>query len=368
MIEVGDMMKPYDQTDLPIEFKYDLEMMTTLVKARELFTKYNTILEYQEIDASILLKPFLLQEAYKSLELAGSKINQSSLYYLKYEDFSIPKQELLNYYSILQNIDKYLTSQFKLSVNYLNNIHKDLFKTPKYQKKGLGKYRDEVTWIGQRGKSIYEADYIPTHPLDIPIAMGNYIKNINKSFSADKLNDLAISHAQFENIHPYKDGNGRLGRILIPIQAFIETNNHISLYISEAIKNNEYTYYQSLKDTRNHKWESYIKFFLKMIIEQLELNIKRIDQSITVYHNDLNKIKQYIPNKNVKRVYEYFFKNITATIKEARNELFIDYQTMRNYITKLSNIGLLAKHKISKGEFVYTYINMYNIHVPVEWM
>jgi Fic family protein len=361
-------MKPYDKTDLPIEFKYDLEMMTLLVKTRELFTKYNTILEYHQIDTSILLKPFLLQEAYKSLELSGSKINQSSLYYLKYEDFSLPKQELLNYFSILQNIDKYLTSQFKLSVNYLNNIHKDLFKAPKYQRKGLGKYRDEVTWIGQRGKLIYEADYIPTHPLDIPIAMGNYIKHFNKSFSADKLIDLAISHAQFENIHPYKDGNGRLGRILIPIQAFIETNNHISLYISEAIKNNEYSYYQALKDTRVNKWESYIKFFLKMIMEQLEINIKRIDQAIKVYQNDYIKISKFIPNKNAKKVYEYFFQNITATINEASSSLFIDYQTMRNYMNKLHNIGLLAKHKVQKGEFVYTYINMYNIHVPVEWM
>lgn len=365
---MGDIMKPYDKTDLPVEFKYDLEMMKLLVQARELFTKYNTILEYHSIESTILLKPFLFQEAYKSLELAGSKISQESLYYVKYEEKSKQKQELLNYFKILQNIEKYLTNQFKLSVSYLNNIHKDLFKNPNFELKGLGKYRDQITWIGQRGKSLYEADFVPSHPMDIPVAMSNYIRFFNKSFSADKLIDLALSHAQFENIHPYKDGNGRLGRILIPIQAFIETSSPISLYISEALKNNEYRYYQALRDTRNDKWESYIKFFLHMIIEQLELNIKRMNQSIEVYQKDFIQLSEFIPKKNAKKVYEYFFMNLTSTIKEASTDLYIDYQTMRNYIRKMHNIGLLAKHKIQNGEFVYTYINMYNVHVPVEWM
>lgn len=365
---MGDTMKPYDNTDLPIEFKYDLEMMKLLVRARELFTKYNTILEYHAINTSMLLKPFLLQEAYKSLELSGSTIDQGSLYYIKYEQNNKQTQELQNYFKILRNIEKYLTGKFKLSVSYLNNIHKDLFYNPKLNNKGTGKYRDQITWIGQRGKSLYEADFVPTHPIDIPIKMSNYIRHFNKSFTADTLIDLAISHAQFENIHPYKDGNGRLGRILIPIQAFIETNSPISLYISEVIKNNEYSYYQALRDTRNNKWESYIKFFLKMIIEQLEINIKRINQSIEVYNFDFLKVSQFINKKNAEKVYQYFFTNITATIKEASNELFIDYQTMRNYIRKMHDIGLLAKHKIKNGEYVYTYINMYNVHVPVEWL
>lgn len=361
-------MNPYDNTDLPVEIKYDLDMMKLLVRARELYATYNTILLHQEVEPALLLRPFLLQEAYKSLTLSGSKIDQGSLYYLKYDPDNFQKYELMNYYKILANIDSYLTNSFKLSVSYLNNIHKDLFKNPLYNMENLGKYRNKVTWIGPRGKTVYEAEYIPTHPLDIPVAMSNYIKYFNKSYSADRMIDIAISHAQFENIHPYGDGNGRLGRILIPIQAFIETNSYISLYISEAIQNNEYSYYQALKETRNNKWESYIKFFLNCIIEQLELNVRRIEESLIVYKKDSMKTINVLKTKNGLKVYHYFFKNITGTIQEASTELFIDYQTMRNYITKLHNIGLLAKQKIKKGEYVYTYINMYNIHVPVEWM
>ncbi len=361
-------MKPYDKTDLPIEIKYDLEMMKLLVRARELFATYNTILLHQEIEPSFLLRPFLLQEAYKSLELSGAKINQGSLYYLNFDQENEKKHEVINYFNILKNIDHYLTSSFKLSVSYLNNIHKDLFKNPYYKLPDLGKYRSKVTWIGPRGKSIYEADYVPTHPLDIPIAMGNYIKYFNKSYSADRLIDIAISHAQFENIHPYKDGNGRLGRILIPIQAFIETNSYISLYISEAIQNNEYSYYQALKETRNNKWESYTKFFLNLIIEQLTNNINKLEESIKVYKTDSPIVIELLKQKNGKKVYDHLFKNITTTIQDASNSLFIDYQTMRNYMKKLHDKGILAKHKIKKGEYVYTYIKMYNIHVPVEWM
>jgi Fic family protein len=361
-------MKPYDNTDLPVEFKYDLEMMKLLIRARELYTKYNTIITYQEISSKLILKPFILQESYKSCELAGNPTAHSSLYYIKYQPESMHTKEILNYNSILDNIGHYLSSSFKLSVWYLNNIHKDLFKHLPISPSKLGKYRDEVTWIGPRGSSIYDAEYVPSHPLDIPVLMSNYIKYFNKSYSSDKLIEMAISHAQFENIHPYKDANGRIGRILVPIQAFIETNTHVSVFVSEVIKDNEYMYYRKLQDTRNSKWEGYIKFFLEIVIKQLERNIKRIDEMLLVYKQDLPKVISLLNEKKGKIIYEYLFSNITSTIKEASDYLHIDYQTIRNHFKRLFDVGLIAKHKVNKGEYVYTYIRMYNIHVPVNWI
>lgn len=361
-------MKPYENTDLPIEFKYDLELMKLLIKARELYTKYNTIITYQDIDSSLLLKPFIMQESYKSCELSGNPTPQSSLYYIKYSPDNLYAKEIMNYSSILDNIGHYLSNSFKLSVSYLNNIHKDLFKHLDNKPYDIGKYRDKVTWIGARGSSIYDSEYIPSHPLDIPVLMSNYIKHFNKSYSADKLVEMAISHAQFENIHPYKDGNGRIGRILVPIQGFIETNTQVSIFISEAIKDNEYMYYKKLQDTRDNKWESYIKFFLELVIEQLEKNIKRLDEMLKVYDEDILIVINLIKKKNGQKVYDYIFSNITATISEASDKLDIDYQTIRNYFTKLFNLGMLAKHKINNGEYVYTYIKMYNIHIPVNWI
>gem|GEM_PF-150762 len=361
-------MKPYDNTDLPIEIKYDLEMMRLLLQARDLFGKYNAIIMYQCIPQHLLLKPFMFQESFKSCELSGNKISQSALYFAKYETNNDNYNEIINYYRVLANIEKYISPNFKLSVSYLNKIHRDILNTKLGIYRTPGKYRSKVSWIGRRGTSVYEAEYVPTHPIEISVAMANYVKHFNKSYSLDKFVDAAVSHAQFENIHPYNDGNGRLGRILIPIQVFTETNTHISLFLSEIIKENEFMYIKKLKDTRTGKWESYIKFFLELVIKQLDNNIKKLNEIRSIYEVDKEVSMSAMNKKWGEKVYHYLFSNITSTAKEASSILSIEYQTIRNYFNKLFDMGLLSKHKIHNGEYVYTYIKMYNVHIPIDWV
>lgn len=335
-------MKPYNETNLPISFKYDLELMKLLGEAKEKNARYSSMLMYTDVPSDLLLKPLRFQEAFKSMELSGNTMSQSVLYYFKYGELSILEKELMNYFGVLENFKSYLTKTFKLSVSYLNKIHQDIFYNPDLGSRELGKYRQKINWIGPRGKSIYEAEYVPTHPFDIPLSMANFIKYFNKGDSIDYLIDIALSHVQFENIHPYKDGNGRLGRLLIPIQNYVASNSMISLFLSESIKNNEYTYYQHLSLFRNGQPEKYLKFFMKIVIEQLELNIKRVDDSIKIYHEDKGMFTSLIGKKNGGRVYDYIYSNITSTIKEASDELNINYQTIRNYYIKFNNAGLLA--------------------------
>lgn len=361
-------MNPYNETNLPIQFKYDLELMKLLGVAKEKNARYIAMLEFTDVSSELILRPLRYQEAFKSMELSGGSISQSSLYYFRYSEPSVLEKELLNYFDVLENFTSYLTKTFKLSVGYLNKIHQDIFFNPDFASRELGKYRQKVNWIGPRGKSIYEAEYVPMHPYDIPIAMSNFIKFFNKGDSIDYLIDIALSHAQFENIHPYKDGNGRLGRLLIPIQSYVATGSVISLFLSESIKNNEYAYYQHLKLLRNNQPEKYLKFFIKLIIEQLDLNIDRVKQSIETYHIDKEQFIDLIGKKNGERVYDYLYSHITSTIKEASDALHINYQTIRNYFIKLNNKGLLASHKIQQGEYVYTYIKIYQVYVPVDWL
>lgn len=361
-------MKTYIDTDLPIELKYDLEMMKQLVKAKDLYATYNAIILYQDIDPSIVLKPFILQESFKACELTGNKISQSSLYYLRYNPITDDTSDILNYNKVLLNIEKYISPTFSLSMGYLHKIHKDLNNSVRGKYHNPGKLRDKMSWIGKRGSTINTAEFVPLPPRDIPFAMGNFIKYFNKRHAVDQLIEIAISHAQFENIHPYKDANGRLGRILIPIQAYLDGKSHISLFISDSIKQNEYTYYKKLKDTRNGNWESYVKFFLQMMITQLESNISKLNEINRIYKKDSQIVIDIVKEKNGKKVYDYIFSNITFTIKEISTATYINYQTIRNYINKLFQIGLIAKHKVNNGEYVYTYIKMYNLHVPVDWL
>ncbi len=361
-------MIPYTDTDLPIEIKYDMELMKLIIKAKELYGKYNAIILFQDIDPSLVLKPFILQESYKSCELGGNKIDQSSLYYLRYNQLTDDIRDIFNYNDVLLNIEKFISPNFKLSMTYLNKIHKNINDSIKGNLRTPGKLRNKLSWIGKRGSTIHNADFVPVPPREIPVAMANFIRHFNKTYSIDKLVEIAVSHAQFENIHPYSDANGRLGRLLVPIHALLDSKTHISLFISEVIKENEYMYYQKLQDTRKGKWESYIKFFIDMIILQLERNIRKLEEINVIYKKDMEKVLSLINKKNGINVYHYMFSNITFTLHEMSSDLLIDYQTIRNYVNKLFGKGIVAKHKVSKGEYVYTYINMYSIHVPIEWL
>ena len=361
-------MKPYTNTDLPIAIKYDLELMRILLRAKELLGTYNAIIQYQDIDPNLVLKPFILQEAFKSCELSGNKIPQSLLYYINYQRESDDICDIKNYKRVLLKTSKFLTPNFKLSFNYLNKMHKDLNNSIRGNYKDPGKIRKKLTWIGRRGSTIHSADFVPVSPLEIGISMSNYISHFNKKYAEDYILELAISHAQFENIHPYNDANGRIGRALIPLQAYLSQQQEISLFLSEAIKENEYTYYQKLQDTRKGKWESYIKFFIRMIITQLEKNIEKLKEINKLYKEDLEKVSTIISPKNVSKVYNFMFSNIVFTIREMSTELNIDYQTVRNYLNRMFSKGIVAKHKIRRGEYTYTYIKMYNIHVPIEWL
>lgn len=362
-------MIPYTNTDLPIQIKYDMELMRLLLKAKELYGRYCSILAYQEINPHLVLKPFILQESYKSCELGGNKIAQSNLYYAKYSsEESMDYEDIRNYNRILLNINTYISPSFKLSMGYLNKIHKSINSSKRGKIKEPGRLRTKLSWIGKRGTSIHNADFVPVAPKEIPIAMSNFITHFNKDYTIDKLLEIAISHAQFESIHPYNDANGRLGRILIPIQAYLKDKQPINLFISEALKENEYTYYQKLQDTRKGKWESYLKFFIHMLNTQLENNISKLELINKLYFEDLTNVTEVLKPKNALKVYNLMFSNIVFTMKEMSDKLQIDYQTIRNYTNKLFEKGLIAKHKISKGEYVYTYIKMYNIHVPVEWL
>jgi Fic family protein len=350
-----------------MEFKYDLDLFKSLLEAKELYGRYSTILEVSAIKRSLLLKPLMFQEAYKSVELAGSNIPQSSLYYLAYLDRTYETEELYNYFGILQAIEEEMSDTFNLTVGYLNDLHKSLFQHKDMNLGGRGKYRQKVKQVGKR-RGISEVDFVPVDPIDIPIEMVNFIKYFNKRDSIDVFIDIALSHAQFESIHPYNDGNGRLGRLLIPLQAFKDSKLPFCLFLSHQLKQNEYSYYQSLKDFRNGKTLSYVKFFVAMLNKQLRQLIDTLEESMDLYDKDQKTVVNAIKAKNGYRVYDYLFGEVTTTIKEASKALQIDYQTMRHYIMKLHNLGLLAKEKIANNEYVYTYIKLYNIHVPIDWI
>jgi Fic family protein len=215
------------------------------------------------------------QEAVLSSKIEGTQATLGEV--LKYEAGEEPLQdwrrediqEILNYRRALQMAQKSLTAR-PFNLNLLLELHSILLDSVRGRSMGRGRFRTSQNWIGSPGTPIEAAQFVPPEPSKVPGCMDNFEKYYH-SDAPDLLVQLAILHAQFEIVHPFLDGNGRLGRIIIPLFLFEkELLSEPVFYMSAYIERNrdEYvTRLRALRDTGD-AWNRWIEFFLIAMTEQ----------------------------------------------------------------------------------------------------
>ena len=159
-----------------------------------------------------------------------------------------------------------------------------------------GHIRIIQNWVGPKGCSIDEAIFVPPIPEEVPILLDNLFKYMNDEFIDPLFINLAISHSQFETIHAYRGGNGRLGRALIPIQLAKLTDDEPILFLSEVIELYKPSYQRFLNESRKGNMLDFIKFFLQCVIEQCNNYIAKINRIKQIYKTDMEKIKSLNSN------------------------------------------------------------------------
>ena len=163
-----------------------------------------------------------------------------------------------------------------ISLNLIKQIHSILLDTARGHNKARGSFRTEQNWIGRPGSTIEQASYVPPPPLGLMIHLDNLEKYVHYD-EVDRLVQLAIVHAQFELIHPFLDGNGRVGRILIPL--FLYEKKLLSspmFYLSAYLEANRDVYYDRLLGISDKgDWDGWIEFFLIAVIQQANTNIDK---------------------------------------------------------------------------------------------
>lgn len=152
--------------------------------------------------------------------------------------------------------------------------------------------------------------------------------------------NMAISHSQFETIHAYRDGNGRLGRALIPIQLAKLTDSTMILFLSEVIELYKPSYQKFLNESRKGNMLGFIKFFLQCIIEQCNNYIAKIDRIKQIYKNDMNKIKSLNSNA-IYRIMPAMMHQIVFTKKEIEEESGVSRNTVSSLIDQLVEMWIL---------------------------
>lgn len=238
----------------------------------------------------VFLSPLTTQEAVLSSKIEGTQATLGEV--LKFEAGEEPGQEsrrediqeILNYRLALKTAQKSLVSR-PFNLNLLLELHDILLDSVRGRAMGRGKFRKVQNWIGSSGSRIEDARFIPPEPSRVDGCMDNWEKYYH-SDAPDLLVQLAILHAQFEIVHPFLDGNGRLGRIIIPL--FLFEKGLLSepvFYLSAYMEQNREEYVGRLRELGDAKgsWNRWVEFFLIAITEQAKTNLDTARSIMNLY-------------------------------------------------------------------------------------
>lgn len=228
----------------------------------------------------------------------------------------------------------------------IKETHEVLMSGVRGQEKNPGEFRYSQNWIGGQGSTLKNARYIPPSPEDMTLAMSDLEKYMNADDDLDALIRVALIHYQFETIHPFLDGNGRVGRLLITL--FLMEKNVLTipaLYISYFLKKNRVEYYDRMSEVRaKGNYEQWVKFFLQALLESAEDAIATIDELVMLHDKNADLIaKMGRASKNAMLVFKYVESNPIIEIQKTSEALGIAYNTTSSAVNRLVDIGILTQ-------------------------
>lgn len=354
-------MKPFKANLLPFDYPIDKEMLRLISEANSKYGECKSLLKTLEFDAGFFLNSVILTESYKSTQIEGTQISQDEMYYLKYMDETDDSKEINNLKKTIEYASGQLESGQPINYELVNEMHRIILDSVRGSSRSPGKIRTEQNWIGPRGCTIESATFIPPAPEEVYGLLINLYEYMNNSFIDPLLVNVALSHMQFETIHAYKDGNGRLGRALIPVQMAMLDESTPILYMSEILELYKPSYQRYLMECRKGNISGYIGFFLQCVIDQCTSYIYKIERIKTIYKEDMKKIES-INGNSAYRIMPVIMKQIVFTKKEVQDLSGVSVNVVSRVINKLVELNILVPDstKTKKG---YRYQRIYDVFV-----
>lgn len=275
-------MKPVVPQILPLDEVAWEPLIPLIGKANWQLAEYQGVLSTLP-NPELLLAPLTTQEAVLSSKIEGTQATIGEVF--RFEAGQEPEsearqqdiREIINYRRALHEAVVELKSR-PFNLNLLLRLHSTLLDSVRGRNKVRGSFRTEQNWIGAPGSTIEQAQFVPPAPGDDLLKALYNLESYYHSERPDALVQLAIVHAQFEVLHPFLDGNGRLGRILIPI--FLYEKRLLSqpvFYLSEYLEEHREIYVEKLRvlGSAEGAWNQWIQFFLGGLIQQAQANVSK---------------------------------------------------------------------------------------------
>ena len=315
-------------------------------------------------NASVLLSPLASQEAVLSSRIEGTQTTLTELLTFEAEgdlsDESTPAKadirEVLNYrLALYAAID--MLKEIPLSQRLVRDAHEVLMQGVRGYNKAPGKYRrlPDTCWIGPPGSTIETARYIPCPVEELNSAM-DALESYMHEGAPDTLVQLAISHAEFEAIHPFLDGNGRMGRLLVPLFMFTkELLASPSFYVSEYLESHREEYYDRLLAvSRDGDWTGWCVFFLTALTEQARAYQQKIHDLLKLYDERKEQIVEATHSQYSGRMLDWIFTRPIFQSTDFVKSSDIPEPAARHILRVLRDRGLLREIMKARGRLPAT--------------
>lgn len=301
-------------------------------------------------DPDLFVLMYIKKEAVLSSQIEGTQSSLSHLLKREAEvlDSDIPKDvsEVSNYVGAM-NLGLQLLDELPVSVRLIKEVHQRLLENVRGQEQDPGHLRTSQNWVGPAGCQIRDATFVPPFPADMINALSDWEKFLHQDDNLPPLVKIGLAHAQFETIHPFLDGNGRVGRLLIAL-LLCEKKVLLKpvLYLSYYFKRNRQEYYDLLQRTRDAgDWESWIKFFIQGVddVSQQATQTARDIVGLRERHRTLIVEKFGQVAGNGLKVLGDLFSQPIISVKRIMDLTGVTFAAANSLMHRLEKVGVLIE-------------------------
>lgn len=297
------------------------------------------------VNPMILLRPTRDREAIRSSEIEGTYANPKELLLFEMSDSESAggtdrqsdTREVLNYRNAMHHAE---TTELPICLRLLKELHAILMRGVRGADKTPGEFRRVQVAIGQQGK------FVPPPPGQLMDLLGPFESYLHlKTPKYHRLVDCFLAHYQFEAIHPFSDGNGRVGRLLLSLM--IQRSCNLSqpwLYLSEYFERNRQAYYDGLFQISTHgAWAEWVGYCLTGVCEQAELTLQRFERLLDTRQTFLERVQQVGGSARLAGIIEGVFESPLVRVITVRDRFGVSYNAAKSDIEKLVGAGILAE-------------------------